>query len=147
MAVHPVSCCRCIFMSCVYREPGKPLFVSLLVYLDKHWPRENDAETLFLDSPTDTGIGCGWFTRAVSATEESSSAGQESSAGVHSSSASGVDRLFVLDSTCTCYLRMLQLSLEMALSHLPPPNTHTHTWLALAHMQVSLCGPSPTGLC
>jgi hypothetical protein len=39
----------------VFRELGKPLFVSLLVYLDKEWPRENDAETLFLDTLTDTG--------------------------------------------------------------------------------------------
>ncbi|GMH32424.1 hypothetical protein BSKO_00258 [Bryopsis sp. KO-2023] len=37
-------------------EPGKPLFVSLLLYLDKEWNREWDAETLFLDTPTDTGL-------------------------------------------------------------------------------------------
>lgn len=39
------------------REAGRPLFVSLLVYLDREWPREHDAETLFLDTPTDTGQG------------------------------------------------------------------------------------------
>ncbi|MEW5307344.1 MAG: hypothetical protein WDW36_009748 [Sanguina aurantia] len=38
------------------REPSKPLFVSLLLYLNDSWPRELDAETLFLDSATDTGI-------------------------------------------------------------------------------------------
>jgi hypothetical protein len=37
------------------REGGKPLLVSLLVYLDKEWPLGHDAETLFLDTPTDTG--------------------------------------------------------------------------------------------
>jgi hypothetical protein len=30
--------------------------VSLLLYLDDCWEREWDAETLFLDTPTDTGI-------------------------------------------------------------------------------------------
>ena len=29
--------------------PGRPLFVSLLVYLDETWRREWDAETLFLE--------------------------------------------------------------------------------------------------
>lgn len=29
--------------------------MSLLIYLDKEWPLEHDAETLFLDTPTDTG--------------------------------------------------------------------------------------------
>jgi hypothetical protein len=38
------------------REVGKPLFVSALLYLDAHWPNEFDAETLFLDPPTGTGI-------------------------------------------------------------------------------------------
>ncbi len=37
-------------------EAGRPLLVSLLLYLDRAWPREWDAETLFLDSDTDTGI-------------------------------------------------------------------------------------------
>ena len=49
------SCCAVV--CCAVREAGKPLFVSLLLYLDKEWPRDADAETLFLDSPTDTG-GC-----------------------------------------------------------------------------------------
>ena len=38
------------------QEPGKPLFFSLLLYLNPSWPRNHDAETLFLDSSTDTGI-------------------------------------------------------------------------------------------
>jgi len=38
------------------REPGKPLFVSLLLYLDDSWPLDNNAETLFLDSLTETGV-------------------------------------------------------------------------------------------
>ena len=33
-----------------------PLFATLLVYLDADWRREWDAETLFLDAPTDTGV-------------------------------------------------------------------------------------------
>lgn len=37
-------------------EPGRPLFVSLLLYLDDKWPRQWDAETLFLDDDTDIGI-------------------------------------------------------------------------------------------
>jgi hypothetical protein len=37
-------------------EPGKPLFATLLLYLDDFWPRSFDAETLFLDDDTDTGI-------------------------------------------------------------------------------------------
>jgi len=37
-------------------EPGRPLFVSLILYLDGVWPRENDGETLFLDSGADVGI-------------------------------------------------------------------------------------------
>jgi hypothetical protein len=40
----------------VNHEPGKPLFVSLLLYLDKFWPRNFDAETLFLDDETETGV-------------------------------------------------------------------------------------------
>ena len=38
------------------REPGKPLFVSLLLYLNDPWPRDWDAETLFLDDQTDVGL-------------------------------------------------------------------------------------------
>lgn len=40
----------------IVQEPGKPLFVSMLLYLNEDWPRDKDAETLFLDTPTDTGI-------------------------------------------------------------------------------------------
>ena len=36
--------------------PEKPLFVSLILYLDATWRREWDAETLFLDGTTDTGL-------------------------------------------------------------------------------------------
>ena len=37
------------------RTPGKPLFVSALVYLNPEWPLECNAETLFLDG--EAGIG------------------------------------------------------------------------------------------
>ena len=40
----------------VNHEPGKPLFITLLLYLDKFWPRNFDAETLFLDDETETGV-------------------------------------------------------------------------------------------
>ncbi len=40
----------------VNHEPGKPLFVSLLVYLNRFWPKRFLAETLFLDDDTDTGV-------------------------------------------------------------------------------------------
>ena len=32
------------------------MLVSLLLYLDEAWPRQWDAETLFLDDDTDIGI-------------------------------------------------------------------------------------------
>lgn len=38
------------------REPGQPLLATLLLYLDADWAREWDAETLFLDGPTGTGV-------------------------------------------------------------------------------------------
>eukprot|EP00879_Flechtneria_rotunda_P012225 GHRR01012767.1.p1 GENE.GHRR01012767.1~~GHRR01012767.1.p1 ORF type:complete len:420 (+),score=129.30 GHRR01012767.1:107-1366(+) len=38
------------------REPDMPLFATLLLYLDADWPLDYNAETLFLDSMTDTGI-------------------------------------------------------------------------------------------
>ena len=37
-------------------QPGKPLFVSALVYLNSSWPMEHDAETLAVDIDTDTGV-------------------------------------------------------------------------------------------
>ena len=37
-------------------EPGRPLLVSLLLYLNDAWPRDWDAETLFLDGDTDVGL-------------------------------------------------------------------------------------------
>jgi len=44
------------FGSYVNHEPGKPLFVSLIIYLCKFWRRDMLAETLFLDDETSTGI-------------------------------------------------------------------------------------------
>lgn len=41
---------------CNAQEPGKPLFLSLLLYLNSEWEREWDAETLFLDTHTETGF-------------------------------------------------------------------------------------------
>ena len=35
---------------------GKPLFVSLLVYLDEYWKAEWDAETLFVDPESGAGL-------------------------------------------------------------------------------------------
>jgi hypothetical protein len=40
----------------VNQEIGKPLFVTLLIYIDKQWHLHWDAETLFLDSVTETGV-------------------------------------------------------------------------------------------
>lgn len=37
-------------------EPGKPLLVTLLLYLDDEWERDWGGETLFLDGATDAGI-------------------------------------------------------------------------------------------
>ena len=36
--------------------PGKPLFVSLIVYLDEEWHRDWDAETLFLEPNSGAGL-------------------------------------------------------------------------------------------
>ena len=36
--------------------PGRPLFVSLLIYLDETWRREWDAETLFLEPASGAGL-------------------------------------------------------------------------------------------
>jgi hypothetical protein len=44
------------FGSYCNREPGKPLLFSLLLYLDGEWPLQHDAETLFLDTTSDTGV-------------------------------------------------------------------------------------------
>lgn len=38
------------------RDRGKPLWASALLYLDAPWPEAYDAETLFLDPPTGTGV-------------------------------------------------------------------------------------------
>jgi len=37
-------------------EPGKPLLVSLLVYLNDSWDKDHAGDTLVLDAGTDTGI-------------------------------------------------------------------------------------------
>ena len=37
-------------------QPWKPLFVSMLVYLNEEWPMEHDAETLAVDIDSDTGV-------------------------------------------------------------------------------------------
>ena len=37
-------------------EPGKPLLVTLLIYLNEQWERDWGGETLFLDSSTDAGV-------------------------------------------------------------------------------------------
>ena len=37
-------------------EPGKPLLVTLLLYLDDTWERDWGGETLFLDGATDAGV-------------------------------------------------------------------------------------------
>ena len=37
-------------------ERGRPLLVSLLLYLDAAWPRDWAAETLFLDGASDCGV-------------------------------------------------------------------------------------------
>lgn len=44
------------YSSYVNHTPGKPLFVSVVLYLDKFWPRHLNAETMFLDADTDTGV-------------------------------------------------------------------------------------------
>jgi hypothetical protein len=37
-------------------EPGKPFFVTMLVYVDEVWELEWDAETMILDSGSNTGV-------------------------------------------------------------------------------------------
>ncbi|GFH18819.1 Fe2OG dioxygenase domain-containing protein, partial [Haematococcus lacustris] len=38
------------------REPGRPRFVSMLLYLNDAWPDELHAETLFVDPSTQVGV-------------------------------------------------------------------------------------------
>jgi probable phosphoglycerate mutase len=38
------------------RQPGKPLLVSVIMYLNESWPENFDAETLFLDPGTQSGV-------------------------------------------------------------------------------------------
>ena len=40
----------------VLQEPTRPRLVSMLVYLNSAWPLANGAETVFLDSASDTGV-------------------------------------------------------------------------------------------
>ena len=40
-------------------EPGQPLLVSMLLFLDDHWPRDWGAETLFLDNE----VSAAWVLR------------------------------------------------------------------------------------
>lgn len=47
---------RDAFGSYMNRTPGKPRFVTLLLYLDADWPNEFDGETLFMDCATSTGV-------------------------------------------------------------------------------------------
>ncbi|CAN0069334.1 unnamed protein product [Pylaiella littoralis] len=54
-AVFPPSPWRDHFGTYTNREPGMPLFATLLLYLDQDWRREWDAETLFLDPVSGTG--------------------------------------------------------------------------------------------
>lgn len=38
------------------QDPGRPRFVSMLVYLNSAWPLDHGAETLFLDGSSDSGL-------------------------------------------------------------------------------------------
>lgn len=40
----------------INHTPGKPLFVTMLVYINSQWWRNWDSETLFLDPSTDCGV-------------------------------------------------------------------------------------------
>ena len=42
--------------ACYRREPGRPLFVSVLLYLNETWPEDCHAETLILDPESQTGV-------------------------------------------------------------------------------------------
>jgi len=55
-ATVPPSPWRDRFGSYYNREPCKPLMATALLYLDEAWPNEWDAETLFLDDRTGTGV-------------------------------------------------------------------------------------------
>ncbi|KAK9822818.1 hypothetical protein WJX81_003308 [Elliptochloris bilobata] len=55
-AAFPDSPWRARFGDYANGARGRPLLVSLLVYLDAAWPRDWGAETLFLDGRTDVGI-------------------------------------------------------------------------------------------
>jgi len=50
------GCMTLVTRRCATSQPGKPLFISALVYLNSSWPMEHDAETLAVDIDTDTGV-------------------------------------------------------------------------------------------
>ena len=56
VAAHVALTCTDSARAVSVAQPGKPLFVSALVYLNGNWPMENDAETLAVDIETDTGV-------------------------------------------------------------------------------------------
>ena len=72
-AAFPDGRWRAAFGDYVNGDPGRPLFVSLLVYLVGAWPRAWDAETLFLDTQTDVGIVVCSFPRYIVADRGSES--------------------------------------------------------------------------
>ncbi len=53
---NPCSCsCSCWCRMCC-REEGRPLFVTMMIYLNETWPDDFHAETLLLDPESQTGI-------------------------------------------------------------------------------------------
>lgn len=46
----------CFRMHPVCREPRRPRFVTVLLYLNESWPDELHAETLFLDPASQAGV-------------------------------------------------------------------------------------------
>jgi len=55
-SIFPNSCWTEEFGRYTNRDPGMPLLVSVLVYLNPFWKQEWGGETLFLDSSTSTGF-------------------------------------------------------------------------------------------
>lgn len=47
---------QCVVDHGVFSQPGKPLFVSMLLYLNRAWAPELHAETLFVDPDSGTGV-------------------------------------------------------------------------------------------
>ena len=48
--------CSILTLLFLCRAQGKPLLVSLIIYLNESWNLDFDAETLFLDPATGTGV-------------------------------------------------------------------------------------------